>query len=238
MNEKIKLYWTRGSIYSWRVHLYLEHRKIPYELFPINISKGENKTPEFLKLNPRGRVPVLVDGNTIIYESLAIIHYLEYKFRNVSSLPKVFPENLENYAKVLTRAYDISENLPIREFFCPLVHDKPESWNISEMGTAWDKIFIELQRYNSWLETTKFIATDEFSFADCVLIPFLGVMIHNGADFKGMRLLNLNDYYHRISEMETFKNTFPPHYKESTRTSKIPDFLFRYESAEDKFSYP
>lgn len=238
MSEKIKLYWTSGSVFSWRVQLYLEHRGIPYESHLIDLSKGENKTPEFLKLNPRGRTPVLVDGNTSIYESLAIIHYLEYKYRNDQTLKKVFPDNLESLGKVMSRAYDILDNFPIREFFYPLIHDKPEEWNISDMGTAWDKISTELQTYNDdWLESTKFIASDEFTFADCILVPILGLMVRNGADFKGMRLLRLHTYYEQVGEIPAVKNSIPPHYKNTPGTSKIPDFLVKYEQCEDKFIY-
>jgi glutathione S-transferase len=48
---------------------------------------GFLKTPEFLALNPRGLVPTLVDGETVIYESLAILMYLEDKYPHSPLLP-------------------------------------------------------------------------------------------------------------------------------------------------------
>ena len=55
---------------------YLE---LPVEFVPVNLGKGEHKTPAFLAMNPNGKVPVLVDGDTILWESSAILCYLARK---------------------------------------------------------------------------------------------------------------------------------------------------------------
>jgi glutathione S-transferase len=58
----------------------LEGLGLPYELIPIKFGGRETRTPEYLALNPNGKVPVLVDGPTIVWESLAINHYLALKY--------------------------------------------------------------------------------------------------------------------------------------------------------------
>ena len=76
----ITLHWGSGSPYAWRCLLTLELKRIPFESKLLEFSRKDHKTPEFLRLNPRGRVPVLVDGEIAIWESLAIMVYLDRKY--------------------------------------------------------------------------------------------------------------------------------------------------------------
>jgi glutathione S-transferase len=62
---------------SWRVLLGAELKGLDYESRLLDFSKGEVKTPEFLQLNPRGRVPVIRDDGFVLYESLPILEYFE-----------------------------------------------------------------------------------------------------------------------------------------------------------------
>jgi glutathione S-transferase len=63
-----------------RCILALEECGLKYELRDISLANGENKKPDFLKLNPNGSVPVLVDGETVVWESMAINLYLAEKY--------------------------------------------------------------------------------------------------------------------------------------------------------------
>ena len=58
----IDIYWGSGSPYSWRALLALEYKRIPYRSHLLQFSKQEHKSPQMLRMNPRGRVPVLQDG--------------------------------------------------------------------------------------------------------------------------------------------------------------------------------
>lgn len=57
-------------------------KKLPYKLHEVDITKGEQYQPWFLEINPRGEVPVLVDGVKTIPDSARIIDYLEDNFSN------------------------------------------------------------------------------------------------------------------------------------------------------------
>ena len=57
---RLKLYQFAASGNSRIVRLVLEEKGLPFERVNIDVTKGENRTPEFLKLNPRGKVPVLI----------------------------------------------------------------------------------------------------------------------------------------------------------------------------------
>ncbi len=67
----LKLYQFAASGNSRIVRLVLEEKRLAFERINIDVTKGENRTPEFLKLNPRGKVPVLVH-NTPAGRGLAI----------------------------------------------------------------------------------------------------------------------------------------------------------------------
>src|ERR1043166_8931830 len=82
----IRLYHGAGSPYGWRVWLALEHKNLSYDLRTLSFSDGDLKKPEFLALNPRGKVPVLVDDGFVLYESAAILEYLEDRYRDAPTL--------------------------------------------------------------------------------------------------------------------------------------------------------
>jgi len=67
---------SRASRCMWA----LEEIGVPYELVPVDTSKGDNERPEFLAINPNGRIPALVDGDLKLFESMAINLYLARKY--------------------------------------------------------------------------------------------------------------------------------------------------------------
>ncbi len=72
-----KLYYSPGAC-SMAIHIALHECGQPVTLEKIDMMAGQNRTPEFLKLNPRGQIPVLVDGDQVLREGAAIlIHLLE-----------------------------------------------------------------------------------------------------------------------------------------------------------------
>lgn len=91
-------YWPTPN--GWKIAIFLEESGLPYELKPVNIGKGEQFTPEFLKISPNNRMPAIVDpqgptGRAIsIFESGAILRYLAEK------TGKFYPKDLKGKAAV------------------------------------------------------------------------------------------------------------------------------------------
>jgi glutathione S-transferase len=84
----MKLYYnprSRAVIAKWM----LDECGTDYELVPIELEKRQQKTPEFLKINPAGKLPVLVDGDARIFEGAAICLYLGDKFPEANLAPKI-----------------------------------------------------------------------------------------------------------------------------------------------------
>jgi glutathione S-transferase len=92
----IKLY-GQAPTRALRVHWLLNALGLEYQEIPINMMAGEHRKPEFLKVNPAGKVPVLVDGDTVLTESSAIQLYLAEKFPQAGLIPKSLKERAEMY---------------------------------------------------------------------------------------------------------------------------------------------
>jgi len=84
----IKLYDFKSSPNCQRVKVVLAEKNLPYEIVPIDLRAQAQKTPDYLKLNPYGKVPVLTDDDAVLYESCIINEYLEEKYPNPPLLPK------------------------------------------------------------------------------------------------------------------------------------------------------
>src|SRR5258708_5971317 len=76
----LTFYWGSGSPYSWRGHLALEHKQLAYESHLLHFDTQEHQSPQMLKMNPRGRLPVLKDGDYVVFESVAMLYYLDLKY--------------------------------------------------------------------------------------------------------------------------------------------------------------
>ncbi|GLU00482.1 hypothetical protein SLE2022_178490 [Rubroshorea leprosula] len=86
-SSNLILYSFWQSSCSWRVRFALNLKGLPYEYRAVNLSKEEQHTPEFEKINPLRYVPVLVDGDVIISDSYAISLFLEEKCPQRPLLP-------------------------------------------------------------------------------------------------------------------------------------------------------
>ena len=91
----LTLYYASGSPYAWRVWLALEHKGVPYALKTLSFDAGDLGKPEFAALNPRQRVPVLADDGFALYESAAIVEYLEDKWPGE---PRLFSADIRHRA--------------------------------------------------------------------------------------------------------------------------------------------
>ena len=82
----LKLYFSPGAC-SFVPHALLETAGVPFEPVLVKLHKGEQQTPEYRAINPRGQVPVLVDGSEVITQIIAIVSYLDGRFPDQAFLP-------------------------------------------------------------------------------------------------------------------------------------------------------
>jgi glutathione S-transferase len=93
----LTFYYGAGSPYAWRVWLALEHKHLSYERVTLSFANRETHTPEYTRINPRGKVPAIRDGELTLYESAAIVEYLEERYPDT---PRLFPSAIDERAVV------------------------------------------------------------------------------------------------------------------------------------------
>ncbi|XP_024031075.1 glutathione S-transferase zeta class isoform X2 [Morus notabilis] len=115
-NLKLYSYWRSSC--SFRVRIALNLKGLKYEYVPVNLLKGEQRSPEFLKLNPIGYVPVLVDGDMVLADSLAILLYLDEKYPQHPLLPSDLRRKAINLqaANIVSSSIQPLQNLDIMDY--------------------------------------------------------------------------------------------------------------------------
>lgn len=171
---------TRGTIIQW----YLEEIGVPYELVPLDLSAGEHKNPDFLAINPMGKVPAIKDGDFTLWESGAILVYLAQKQGDL-------PESLEARSQILQWILFANATLG-PSLFSEATRDRaiPE----------------QLGPLNQLLEKQSFLVGDRFTVADVALgalLSYLPLMLK--IDFSEYPAIS--EYVKRLSERPAFMNT-------------------------------
>ena len=103
----MKLYTYFRSSAAYRVRIALNIKELCYESVPRQLARGEQRASDYLALNPQGLVPLLVDGDTAISQSLAIIEYLEETHPEPPLLPASTAERALVRSLALAIACDI-----------------------------------------------------------------------------------------------------------------------------------
>ena len=84
----MKLYGFFRSSAAFRVRIALNLKGLAYEPAFIHLRKNDQRSPDYLKLNPQGLVPTLIDGGQVLSQSLAIVEYLEETHPEPALLPR------------------------------------------------------------------------------------------------------------------------------------------------------
>jgi glutathione S-transferase len=94
----LKLYDSAECPFCQKTRIVLAEKDLTYDTIPVDLKAGEQKRPEFLKLNPFGKVPVLIDDEVIVYDSTIINEYLEDEYPH----PQLMPTDSAARARVRT----------------------------------------------------------------------------------------------------------------------------------------
>lgn len=100
-----------GPTRSLRAIWALGELGLDFEFVPVNLQAGETQTPAFLKLNPAGKLPVLVDGDLVLTESAAIVLYLAEKYPERGLLPRDLRLRAQVYRWVLFAMTELEQPL-------------------------------------------------------------------------------------------------------------------------------
>jgi glutathione S-transferase len=215
----LEIFWGSGSPFAWRVLLAAEVKRIPYESRLLEFSKGDLKKPEFLALNPRGKVPAIRDGHVVLAESIAILAYLE----RTHPEPPLFGRTPEETGRIWSmistfESYVRDATTPLNRW---LFGDKPRT---AEIDDARALVGRELDHVEARLADHHWLVGDAISAADVVWFPTLRTYIRaaarNEARAREVNLHPLAEVYPNISRwiarveaIPGYDRTFPPHWR-------------------------
>jgi glutathione S-transferase len=144
----------------------LQELDAEFEFVTVNLLAGEHRRPEFLRINPAGKVPVLVDGDLVLTESAAIVMYLAEKYRDKGLIPADLTLRAHVYRWVMFAVTELEQPLwRIARHTTLYPEDKRLPADIALASQDFIDMAAVLDRH---LEGRLFIVGDGMTIADCV----------------------------------------------------------------------
>jgi maleylacetoacetate isomerase len=212
----IQLYTFFRSSAAFRVRIALNLKGLAYEPRFVHLRKGEQRAPDYLKLNPEGLVPLLVTNGLRLSQSLAIIEYLD----ETRPAPAFLPSSPEGRARVRSLAQIVACDVhPINN--ARVLRYLTETLRASEAQLGdWYRHWVDLAldsleaRLSAERETGKFCHGDAPGLADILLVPQIFNAMRFDKDPLGRRP-TLKRIFQACMALEAFDRAQP---------DKQPDF--------------
>lgn len=218
----LEIWWGSGSPYSWRALLALEYKQLSYVSHLVQFAKQEHKAPALLKMNPRGRVPVLKDDDYVVFESLAILHYLDRKYPQ-APLFGVSAAEAGTIERVVCEYQSYAEE-PIMRIIQAILFQGVEG-RMEEIERVMGFVLKEAATIEHRLATSAWLVGEAFSAADIVVFPGIQMLLRSlerreAHDLRA-RFLPLESNFPaiaawvgRVQALPGYERTVPPHWKE------------------------
>lgn len=186
--------YTDSSPNGFKITIALEELGLPYSLRHVHIELGEHRAPEFLTLNPHGRIPVLVDEGTgiTLFESAAILLYLAEK------TGRLLPKNLlMRWSAIKWLMFHASSMGPIlgQRVHYELFESTPNEAVIGRYRRLTEEAFATL---DNQLKDNHWLVGSEYSIAD--IATFGWMHIARVIDFDFSRYTRLSAWYEHVSQ--------------------------------------
>jgi glutathione S-transferase len=204
----VKFYYASGSPYAWRVWLALERKGVPYHQKTLSFSDGDLKSEEYGALNPRRRVPVLVDDDFVLAESGAILEYIEDRWPNGPALFANEPRKRAIQRRMAREADNYLADIGMRFATAP---SEETAKDLRQELALWEGA------------ATGDYLTGDLSVVDLTVYPLMALFVRIASrrpdfaknDFIGPRL---SAWMNRMYELPIVQHTWPPHWKEAAST--------------------
>jgi len=210
----MKFYYGSGSPFAWYVWLVLEHKQLPYAFNLLSLQNGELKQPEYLAINPHGKVPALMDGNLILWEASTIVEYLEEHYPQNPVLPKDIAERAMA-RRFAAEGFNYLYPALRRLMELTLLRTNGDG-DPAEIAATLNSIGRELAYFENALQGDYF--AENISIADFAIYPLLALFRrfqqrrpHLVADEHIWP--KLDGFMQKIEQLPYFSKTVPPHWK-------------------------
>jgi glutathione S-transferase len=191
----IKLYDFLPCPFGQKVRIALAEKSLTYELVPVDLTQAEQRRQEFLRLNPYAKVPVLIDDETVVYDSTIINEYLDDEYPDPPLLPAIGESSMRARARALEDFADTSFTPQVGQLMAELAKPEP-SRDAARLQRLRQSIERVLDYMNRELQGSHFLAGD-FSVADIGFAPRLLVLKDLGVD-AGMNRINVEGWIKRL----------------------------------------
>ncbi len=203
------LYSYFRSSASYRVRCALHLKAIEFEYVPIHLVKegGEQFKPEYKMLNSMSQVPTIVDGDFVLAESMAIIQYIDSKWKE----PPLFPKSPKQWAPILQVCEVINSGM--QPYQNAIVMSRLEKQYGFDEGkrTEWVRFFMSrgLESLEKILSKTsgKYCFGNEVTAADCFLVPQIFSADRFKVDVGPYK--TLQKVYENCEKLSAFQNAHP-----------------------------
>ncbi len=213
----ITFYYGSGSAPAWRVWLALEYKQLAYEFKLMSFSAGELKTPAFRALNPRGKVPLLIDDGFALWESNAIVEYLEEQY---PATLRLFPGATRQRSIVRRWVSEIDDNFgaALSKLTGWVMWTPKEKWKEERIVEARQAVIDELEYLGTHMGGN-FIAGNAITAADFALYPQVATLARCDLRKPALGMVAacppaIAAWAKRIEALPFFDKTIPPHWKE------------------------
>ena len=165
---RITIWGRANSVNVQKVLWCLQELDLAYERIDAGMAFGKNREPEYLVMNPNGRVPTLVEGDFVLWESNSIMRYLVRAYRPQSPIYPHAPKARAGVDRWLD--WTLSTLQPVdRPVFWALVRTPPQQRDMAAIQKDADAEAVQWRIVDAQLSTRRFIEGDDFTLADIAL---------------------------------------------------------------------
>ncbi|MFI5396859.1 MAG: glutathione S-transferase family protein [Candidatus Binatia bacterium] len=166
-----KLYYHPFSTFARRVRIALIEKNIPAELVEVDMVARAHRAPAYLALNPYGRVPTLEEDGFVLYESTAILDYLEA----THPTPPLVPADPRGRASVAMhmKLCDLQLARQTGTIIFPKRFLPKDRWNEEAMAQAKKEIEKHLEVLENQLKGREYLVADRYSLVEVCYTPFV-----------------------------------------------------------------
>ena len=195
----IKIYGSHRSS-GGRCYITLEECGLKYETVNIDMRAGQHKSPEYMKLNPNGKVPTMVDGDFVLWESMAIDRYLVEKYK-----PELLGPTIEDRALIEQwTIWAIAElQPPLIDLLIQMAFVPEPKRDLALIEKSRAKLPGKLEVLDGALRNREYMVANYFSLADINVASVANIGMSLGIDYSNYA--SLTNWLSKMKARPSFK---------------------------------